>query len=181
MEGAGARREARWSSPKSRSRSCLLVGAGLLLRSLDQLLAVSPGIRPSACSRCRSSTPRAAIEPTPSVCSFYEQAVVAVRSVPGVTGAALTSQLPLSGDLDAYGYTFAAFPDRQPGEDGAAMRYSVTTDYFQVMGIPLQRGRLLDATDRADAPQSFLISESLASADLRRRGPHRTAGAFRSR
>ena len=140
----------------------LLVGAGLLLRSLDQLFAVSPGIRPAqvltmqvvdAADRTRTDTERT---------SFFEQAVAAVRNVPGVRSAAITSQLPLSGDLDGYGYTFAAFPDRQPGEDGAAMRYSVTSDYFEAMGIPLRRGRLLDARDRADAPQAFVISESLA-------------------
>jgi putative ABC transport system permease protein len=93
---------------------------------------------------------------------YYEQVVNAVRSVPGVTGAALTSQLPLSGDVDAYGYVFAAFPQKQAGEDGAANRYSVTPEYFGVMGVPLMRGRLLEATDRADAPQAFVISESLA-------------------
>ena len=57
---------------------------------------------------------------------FFDRVVAAVRSLPGVEGAALTSQLPLSGDLDAYGYAFAAYPERQAGEDGAAMRYSVT-------------------------------------------------------
>lgn len=140
----------------------LLVGAGLLLRSLDRLFAVSPGIQPArvltmqivdAADRTRTDGERL---------RFYQQVVDAVRDVPGVLGAAVTSQLPLSGDFDAYGYTFAAFPDRQPGEDGPAMRYSVTTEYFQALGIPLLRGRLLDATDRADAPESFVISESLA-------------------
>jgi putative ABC transport system permease protein len=140
----------------------LLVGAGLLVRSLDRLLAVSPGIQidrvltmqvVDAAGRNRTDQERL---------NFYEQALTAVRNVPGVTGAALTSQLPLSGDLDAYGFTFAAFPERQPGTDGAAMRYSVTTDYFRVMGIPLLRGRLLDESDRAEAPASFVISESLA-------------------
>jgi putative ABC transport system permease protein len=140
----------------------LLVGAGLLVRSLDRLLAVSPGIQTErvltmqvvdAAGRNRTDQERL---------NFYEQALSAVQNVPGVTGAALTSQLPLSGDLDAYGFTFAAFPERQPGQDGAAMRYSITSDYFGVMGIPLLRGRLLDESDRADAPPSFVISESLA-------------------
>jgi putative ABC transport system permease protein len=140
----------------------LLVGAGLLLRSLERLFAVSPGIQPAqvltmqivdAADRTRTDADRV---------RFFEQVISAVRQVPGVTGTALTSQLPLSGDLDAYGYTFAAFPDRQPGEDGAAMRYAVSPDYAKVMGIRLVHGRLLDDTDRADAPQSFLISESLA-------------------
>ena len=140
----------------------LLVGAGLLLRSLDRLFAVSPGVQTDrvltmqvvdAADRNRTDQQRL---------DFYEQVVTAVRNVPGVTGAAFTSQLPLSGDLDAYGYKFAAFPERESGEDGAAMRYSVTANYIDVMGIPLLRGRLLDETDRADAPGSFLISERLA-------------------
>jgi predicted permease len=140
----------------------LLVGAGLLLRSLDQLLAVSPGVRAERVLTMQVVDAANTNRTNQERLNFYEQAVTAVRNVPGVTGAALTSQLPLSGDLDSYGYTFAAFPERQPGEDGAAMRYSVTAEYFQVMGIPLLRGRLLDATDRADAPGSFLISETLA-------------------
>jgi putative ABC transport system permease protein len=140
----------------------LLVGAGLLLRSLNQLSAVSPGIRAErvltmqvvdAANRNRTDEERLA---------FYDRAVNAVRAVPGVTGAALTSQLPLSGDLDAYGYAFAAFPERQPGEDGSAMRYSITPGYFDVMGIALRRGRLINDADRAGAPPVFLISESLA-------------------
>lgn len=140
----------------------LLVGAGLLLRSLDRLLAVSPGIVPDrvltmqvvdAASQGRTDEERLA---------FYDRVVNAVRNVPGVTAAALTSQLPLSDDLDAYGFEFAAFPDRQPGQDGAAMRYSITPGYVTAMGIPLRRGRLIDESDRADAPPSFLISESLA-------------------
>lgn len=140
----------------------LLVGAGLLLRSLDRLFAVSPGVQAERVLTMQvvdaANTDRTDAERL----QFYDQAVNAVRSLPGVTGVALTSQLPLSGDLDAYGYTFAAFPERQPGEDGAAMRYAVTPEYFTVMGIPLLRGRLIDDSDRAGAPASFLISESLA-------------------
>jgi predicted permease len=142
----------------------LLVGAGLLLRSLDQLFSVSPGFEPARvltmqivdAGRVNDSTGLERL-------AYFEQVVAAVRAVPGVTEVALTSQLPLSGDLDAYGYTSAAFPERQAGEDGAAMRYTVTPDYFRVMGVPLKRGRLLAATDGPNAPQSLLISESLAA------------------
>ncbi|MGH7677687.1 MAG: ADOP family duplicated permease [Gemmatimonadaceae bacterium] len=141
----------------------LLVGAGLLLRSLDKLFAVSPGIQPERVLTMQIVDAGARDRTDAERLTFYDQAVAAVRAVPGVTGAALTSQLPLSGDLDAYGYLFEAFPERQAGEDGAAMRYAVTAGYFQAMGVRLLRGRLLDAADRSGAPRSFLISESLAS------------------
>jgi predicted permease len=140
----------------------LLIGAGLLLRSFTQLLAVPPGVRAEhvltmqvvdAADQNRTDEQRL---------EYFGQVVHAVRNVPGVVGAALTSQLPLSGDLDAYGFSFAAHPDREPGADGAAMRYAVTAGYLRVMGIPLLRGRLLEETDRAGSPGAFLISESLA-------------------
>jgi putative ABC transport system permease protein len=140
----------------------LLVGAGLLLRSLDRLFAVSPGIRPGQALTMQIVDPDGPTRTSEERLAFFEQAVTAVRNVPGVTAAELTSQLPLSGDLDAYGYVVASRPEMQPGEDGAAMRYSVTPDYFRAMGIPLLRGRLLQPTDRAGAPPSFVISESLA-------------------
>ena len=141
----------------------LLVGAGLLLRSLDRLFAVSPGVEPARVLTMQIVDAGRRNDPNGlERLAFYDQVLNAVRAVPGVTDAALTSQLPLSGDLDAYGFVSAAFPEREAGEDGAAMRYAVTPDYFKAMGIPLKRGRLLSAADGLDAPESFLVSESLA-------------------
>ena len=140
----------------------LLVGATLLLRSLDRLFSVAPGIQPARLLTMQVVDAGGARRTDGERVQFYDQALNAVRGVPGVTAAALTSQLPLSGDLDAYGYQFEAFPDRTFGQDGAAMRYAVTADYFRTMGIPIVKGRYLAEADRADAPESFVISESLA-------------------
>lgn len=140
----------------------LLVGAGLLLRSLDQLFAVSPGIEPAHVLTMQVVDAGLNDPTARERLASYEQVAAAVRAVPGVMDVAFTSQLPLSGDLDSYGFIAAAFPGRQLGEDGAAMRYSVTPGYFKALGIPLKRGRLLDGSDRVDTPQSLLISESLA-------------------
>jgi predicted permease len=74
----------------------------------------------------------------------------------------LTSQLPLSGDFDAYGASFATVPDTSPEGDGAALRYLVAGDYFAAMKIPLIRGRLLNNGDRSGAPEAILVSESYA-------------------
>jgi putative ABC transport system permease protein len=140
----------------------LLVGAGLLLRSLDRLFAVKPGIEPARVLTMQVVDAGRSNAASEERLAFYDQVATAVRGVPGVVDVAFTSQLPLSGDLDGYGFISAAFPDRQPGEDGSAMRYSVTADYFKTLGIPLKRGRFLDASDRVDAAPATLISESLA-------------------
>jgi putative ABC transport system permease protein len=91
---------------------------------------------------------------------FFTQALDTVRQVPGVSAAAFTSQLPLSGDTDEYG---ARFEDNLEASY-SVFRYAVTPGYFEVTGIRLRRGRLLDEQDVAGAPAAILISESLAKA-----------------
>src|SRR5207244_144038 len=93
---------------------------------------------------------------------FFADALDAVRHVPGVRSAAFTSQLPLSGELDGYGYAVQAKPSVKPGEDGSAWRYEVWPDYFKTMRIQLLRGRLLDSTDVSGAPEAIVVSESFA-------------------
>jgi putative ABC transport system permease protein len=90
---------------------------------------------------------------------FFTQALEAVRRVPGVRSAAFTSVLPLSPEqYDSYGAVF------ENGGDYTVFRYAVTPDYFEAMGIPLRRGRLLDERDTADSQPAALINESLANA-----------------
>jgi putative ABC transport system permease protein len=143
----------------------LLVGAGLLLRSLQRLLEVAPGFEASGVLTMQVQTYGRRYDDD-SVCHrFFAQSLEAVRQVPGVTTAAFTSQLPLSGDdpsTNVYGVRFEPRANETP-EQGVAYRYAVTPDYFKTMGIPLRRGRLLDANDLSGAPvRSVLINESFA-------------------
>ncbi len=93
---------------------------------------------------------------------FFQQALDAVRRVPGVDDAAFTSQLPLSGESDGYGYEWQSLPSTSAGQNGSALRYAVTPDYLRTMRIPLRRGRFIDASDRPGAPEAIVINESLA-------------------
>jgi putative ABC transport system permease protein len=138
----------------------LLVSAGLLLRSVQRLFSISPGFDPSHLLTMQVQTsPRFDKDATHR---FFSNAVEAVRQSPGVTTAAFTSQLPLSGDLDEYGVHFEPGADGQSDGGYPAFRYAVSPGYFETMGIPLRRGRLLDARDAAGGPPAVLISESLA-------------------
>lgn len=140
----------------------LLVSAGLLLRSVRQLMAVAPGFDPSHVLTMQVVEAGHAFDSDTARLQFFQQALDAVRGVPGVRDAAFTSQLPLSGDVDGYGYAWASRPEANAGEDGSALRYAVTPGYFKTMGIPLVRGRLLDARDRPGAPEAVVINESFA-------------------
>ena len=139
----------------------LLVSAGLLLRSLQHLFAVDPGFNGSHLLTMQVQTSGQKFNDDSTTHRFFAQALESVRQVPGVTSAAFTSQLPLSDDSDIYGVQFEFSPN-DPDQDHGAYRYAVTPGYLETIGIPLRRGRLLDAHDVAGAPVSVLINESFA-------------------
>ncbi len=153
----------------------LLVSAGLLLRSLERLLAVDPGFDSSHLLTMQVQTSGHQFDDlraAPGVGAstrhrFFAQALEAVRRVPGVKAAAFTSLLPLSDDsqFGVYGTLF------ENGGGYNVFRYAVSPGYIQTMGIPLRRGRLLDEHDVAGTPQAVLISESLAKREFHGQDP----------
>jgi putative ABC transport system permease protein len=140
----------------------LLVSAGLLLRSVGRLTSVAPGFDPARVITMQVVEAGSEFDSDQSRLWFWEQALEAIRGVPGVVEAGFTSQLPLSGEVDGYGYQAEGRPEARPGEDGAAQRYAVTPRYFAAMRIPLVAGRLLDGTDRPGAPLAVVINRSFA-------------------
>jgi putative ABC transport system permease protein len=140
----------------------LLVGAGLLLRSLSRLLSLTPGFDAAHVLTVQIEDARRRGPDGAARRRFFEQVLEAVRTVPGVSAAGFTSQLPLSGDLDGYGVRFAAMTANDGSDVGSALRYTVSPGYVEAMQIPLRRGRLFDAHDAAGAGNVALINESFA-------------------
>ncbi|HTW47690.1 MAG TPA: FtsX-like permease family protein [Acidobacteriaceae bacterium] len=152
----------------------LLAGAGLLLRSMQRLLAVDPGFDPSHLLTIQIETRGHEFEDTAAAPDagtrarkrFFEQALDAVRRGPGVEAAGLTSNLPLTEDAVIYG-TYGAHFENDPPQGGTdVFRYVVSPGYCEAMQIPLRSGRFLSEQDRADAPPAVLISESLAKSEF---------------
>jgi putative ABC transport system permease protein len=144
----------------------LLVSTGLLLRSLQRLFAIDPGFQTSHVLSMQVQTAGPQFN-TDTTHRFFEQALEAVRQVPGVTEAGFTSQLPLSGDLDdGYGVHFESSASGNPDADRGAFRYAVTPGYLEAMAIPLRSGRVLNAHDAAGGDPNIVISESLANSML---------------
>lgn len=140
----------------------LLVSSGLLLRSLQHLFAIAPGFDASHLLTMQVQTYGRRYDDDAACNRFFAQALEAVRNVPGVSAAAFTSQLPLSGDADIYGVEFENAGNTKDVEP--AFRYGVAPGYFETMGIPLRRGRLFNAQDALGLPvRPVLINESLAN------------------
>ncbi|MCI0415374.1 ABC transporter permease [bacterium] len=142
----------------------LLVSSGLLWRSLNRLFAIDPGFDSANVLTMQIFDDGSEGQ------RFFEQTIESVRQIPGVASAALTSQLPLSGDLDEYGVHFQATPDRASQSYGC-FRYSVSPGYIETMGIPLRHGRSFHENDRSNAPFVALISESLAKLRFQQSDP----------
>jgi putative ABC transport system permease protein len=145
----------------------LLVIAGLVLRSLERLFAIDPGFDASGLLTMQVQQYGHRFDTDSARARFLTQALEAVGQVGGVTSAAFTSQLPLSGDFDVYGVQFESDTANTEG----ALRYTVSPGYFETARIPLRRGRVLDERDNAQTPPVVVISESLAKSEFPHQDP----------
>jgi predicted permease len=153
----------------------LVVGAGLLGRSLMKVLEVNPGFRVDKIVTMDVSLPWVD-DPKAKAgqAIFFSNLIDRLKQIPGVRKVGATSGLPMDGGLpdgmfllmtqneipktmDGFGALF------QQKEHIGNADFCVATDgYFQVLGIPLIRGRIFDERDGANSPHVAVISESLA-------------------
>lgn len=141
----------------------LMAGAGLLARSLGQLLAVDVGVELErvATAQVQVSGPR--YPNGDALLAWQDQMIAAARAVPGVENVAISSQLPLGGNFDSYGVNAEDKPLTNPGLAPSGDRYTVTPGFIGTMGIPLIAGRDFTESDNAlaGAPVA-IVSQSLA-------------------
>jgi len=139
----------------------LLVGAGLLIRSFDKLTRVDLGFDPSHVLTFNVTFPSAKFRDVTQVPGYYATLLERVKSLPGVEHAALSADLPMDG-ASYLSFNIAGRPDGPP-QPGAAPEdmqpFAVSPDYFATMHIPLKRGRLITAQDRAGTMPVAVISE----------------------
>jgi predicted permease len=141
----------------------LLVGAGLLIRSFARLRQVNPGFRPQGALAVTVSLPPTRYGQGAQQASFAERAIAQLGAIPGVQAAGACQGFQFSGAFDFFFLRVAGRPSKADGSDSPRTNaFLVTGDYFEAMGIPLLRGRRLDARDGASAPAVSVVNESLA-------------------
>ena len=139
----------------------LLIGAGLLGRSFLELTAVDPGFDQERAIAVRVSLPATVYEDAASRRSFFSRLRERLRSIPGVTAVGGASALPLAGGGDVLAFSIEG-RERSPDQVWEIRSLSVTPGYFEAMGIPLRRGRLLTEQDRVEAPSVIVINQAAA-------------------
>jgi len=140
----------------------LLVGAGLLLRSLSQVLGVSAGFDPHHVLTMRISVLGPHYNDNQNLRQFFTSALASIRALPGVQSAAVTSQIPLGGNVDRYGFHVEGKIHANPELDESAERFCVSPGYLDAMRIRLLRGRDISDGDTSTTQQTLLINETTA-------------------
>ena len=145
----------------------LLVGAGLLIRSLSELMRVDPGFRPGHLVTTRLHLPIGGgggrYDEGAARARFYGSLLERVAEAPEVEAAGAVTELPLSGQHSDTLFTIEGRPSPPDARRGANFRV-VSRDYFRTMGIALRTGRTFDSRDTAGAPGAVIINEPMARA-----------------
>ena len=139
----------------------LLVGAGLMLRSLWSLQRVPIGFDPSNVMTMRVSLPATSYESPEQVVAFYQRLLERVRQLPGVRSAGAARLLPLGSTIGDWGLRIEGYTP--PPGTGAKGDWQIVTDgYIESIGERVVRGRTILPSDTTDSQPVALINEEMA-------------------
>ncbi|HEX6729900.1 MAG TPA: ABC transporter permease, partial [Pyrinomonadaceae bacterium] len=148
----------------------LLVGAGLMMKSLFRLLQANIGFNPDNLLTMTVALPPANYTDPQKTINFFQQVKERVASVPGVNGVGTIDILPLQGGNTTRFYVDGD-PIPAPGQAIEANIRVADEKYFQTMGIPLLAGRPFDSRDNPNAPGVVIIGKTVADRVFAGRDP----------
>ena len=138
----------------------LLVGAGLMVRTLAELIHVNLGFNPKNILTLRAPLSGDRYKEPRSRAQIWEHVVARVEALPGVEAASVSRGLPITGWSGQY-FTTADNPNPPAGQVPDANYVIVGPDYFRTMQIPLRRGRGFNDHDTQSAERVVIVNEKL--------------------
>jgi putative ABC transport system permease protein len=139
----------------------LLVGAGLMLRTLANLRAIDVGFRADRLMTLRTTLPSIRYRDFQKRLAFYERVTADARRLPGVEQAAYISNLPFTAQGNSTYFEIEGGVPPKPGEPTDALYRVGTADYLSTIGARVIEGRLIDDRDVAGAPPAVVINETM--------------------
>jgi predicted permease len=140
----------------------LLIGAGLMIRTLSRLRNVDPGLDPHNVLTVLFALSSTKYDKPVQQIAFYEQLLQRVRSLPGVASAGAIDSLPLGNGGSTQPIAVDGHPALAMSEQPEVAVRVVEPGFFETMRIPLLQGRALSVADTADRPSMIVISQSMA-------------------
>jgi len=142
----------------------LLVGAGLMVRSLAALWGINPGFDPRHVLTFSTSVTSDPLATPDQLRARYREAERQFASVPGVESVAMIGgSLPMTGDSEVPFWHEGETPPANQDDMSFALFYLVTSPYQQTMKIPLQRGRFFTDRDDEHSPVTAVIDAAFAA------------------
>ena len=139
----------------------LVIGAGLMIRSLSAIGRIDLGFNPERVLTMRVAVPATAYDTPEKVVGFYQRVVERVRALPGVEAAGVIRVLPLATTIGDYGLDVEGF-EETPGS-GAKGDWQILSDgAFEAMGTRLVRGRWFTREDTTASVPVAVVNETLA-------------------
>jgi putative ABC transport system permease protein len=140
----------------------LLIAAGIMLKSFSRLRGVKTGFSSAQMLSFQIVLPESRYEGEPQQAAFFSRALSRLQALPGVRSAAAVLSLPLSGDDINIPFAIEGRPKRD-SQAGLRDGFQVASaGYFQVMNIPVLKGRGFISSDVEGAPRVAVISEEMA-------------------
>jgi putative ABC transport system permease protein len=140
----------------------LLVGAGLMTKSLYRLLSVNPGFQPDRVLSMEMSLRTSQYNKDPAILNFWQQVLDRARALPGVSEAALGVGVPLTGEHWRTDITLEGMMLPKPGSFPHPDVHIVSPGYVSTLGMQLLRGRAFTGSDNENAPPVAMINAMLA-------------------
>jgi len=140
----------------------LLVGAALLIRSFQKLMASDTGLALNNLLTMEYRLPRNKYTSPEAQAAFHRELASRVAQVPGVVSSAIVQAVPFSGNWGDIHFIPEGAPVPEKGKEPTAFTNLITPEYFQTVGIPIVRGRAFNDQDNDAAPRVAVISRALA-------------------
>lgn len=140
----------------------LLIGAGLMIRSIGALQAIDPGFDSRNLLTMTVSVAGTNEAEASRRAAFFDEMLARTRALPGVKSAGYINHLPIGGDVWGLSYIAEGQPVTNPGDRPHAVYRVASPGYFETMRIVMDRGRGFNAQDTVDAPPVVVINEAFA-------------------
>ena len=140
----------------------LLIGAGLMIRSIFELRGVAPGINPKNVLTMETPLSLATYDEPSKIRTFYQQLLERLRGMPGVDSAAVTADMPLTGDDSEAPFWVGTGARPAPDDMQWALLCPTSVGYAQAMGLPLLKGRFIGEQDTQNSQTVVVVDEYLA-------------------
>jgi predicted permease len=149
----------------------LLVAAGLLIKSYSRLQGVDPGFSTENVLTATIALPPARYPDPAARRAFWDRLIARAQALPGVTTAALTSNIPFSGNVSSGSYGIVGYTPGPTDARPHGRQEVVGGDYFKALQIPVVEGRVFNDGDTADSPPVVVIDQYLVNRYFRDKSP----------